>query len=282
MEKRFLRKDGQMVWAWLTVSLVRLPEGVPPLAIAMVEDITERRKLEQQALRAQRMKSIGTLAGGIAHDLNNVLGPIIMSLDLLKMKFPDPDSEELFSIIRASAQHGADMVRQVLSFACGVEGRRMELQIKHLVLQLEKIVNETFLKNIQVRTIIPHNLWTVLGDPTQIHQVLLNLCVNARDAMPTGGALTISAENLTLDAHYAGLKIAIVLTDMTMPIMDGPEMILVLRKMNPAVRIIGASGLSAAGHGAQAASLGVEHFLHKPYTAETLLKTLRQVLSREP
>ena len=108
-------------------------EDNPEEGVCFVLDLTERKKLEQQFLRAQRMESIGTLAGGIAHDLNNVLGPIIMSLDLLKMNFPDPASQELLDIISTSAQRGADMVRQVLSFARGVEGRRMEVQVKHLI-----------------------------------------------------------------------------------------------------------------------------------------------------
>ena len=170
-------------------------------------DITERKRLEQQFLRAQRMESIGTLAGGIAHDLNNSLGPIIMSLDVLESKFPDPDSRELLDIIRTSAQHASNMVRQVLSFGRGVEGPRVEVQIRHLVQEIEKIVNDTFPKNIEVRTNAPRDLWTVVGDPTQLHQVLLNLCVNARDAMPGGGILTISAENISFDAHYAGLNL---------------------------------------------------------------------------
>jgi CheY-like chemotaxis protein len=152
------------------------------------------------------MESIGTLAGGIAHDLNNALSPIITSIDLLKLRFKDKESTELISIIGASAQRGADMVRQVLSFARGVEGKRMELQIRHLVKEMEQIANDTFLKHIHVRTAIPSDLWTVLGDPTQIHQVLLNLCVNARDAMPNGGTLSITAENVTLDPQYAGMN----------------------------------------------------------------------------
>ncbi len=370
------------------------------------------------------MESIGTLAGGIAHDLNNALGPVITSLDLLQMKFTDPDSRELLAIISSSAHRGADMVRQVLSFARGVEGKRMEVQIKHLLQDIEKIVADTFLKNIAVRSKVPRDLWTAQGDPTQLHQVLLNLCVNARDAMPDGGELTISAENRVIDEHYAGLnveadpgpyvflqiedtgtgmpphviekifdpffttkeigkgtglglstslaivkshggfiqvysevgrgtkfkiylparteasseaiaevaaemprghgelilvvddedsvrqitkrtleafgyrvilatdgaeavatyaqrssEIAVILTDMMMPVMDGPSAIRVIRSMNSAVRIIAASGLSANGHVAQVAALGVKHFLPKPYTAETLLKALREILT---
>jgi PAS domain S-box-containing protein len=425
-EKEYIRKDGSRISILVGAAAF---EDNPEEGVCFMLDLTERKKLEQHSLRAQRMESIGTLAGGIAHDLNNTLGPIIMSLDLLKLKFPQPDSQELLAIIGSCAQRGADMVRQVLSFARGVEGRRMDVQIKHLLDEIEKIANDTFSKNIQIRTIIPHDLWTVLGDPTQLHQVLLNLCVNARDAMPNGGALTLSAENLTFDAQYAGSsrnleaktgpyvcihvtdtgtgipttriekifdpffttkelgkgtglglstslailkshggfihvhselakgtkfsvylpaqtetapgasvkqriemprgngelilivddelavreitqqtlkafgyqvvlasdgvegvavyacrgeEIAVVLTDVMMPIMDGAATIQVLRRMNPSVRIIGTSGLSAANPAAQAASLGIKHFLLKPYTAETLLKTLRQALAVEP
>ncbi len=110
-------------------------------------------------------------------------------------------------MIASSAQRGAAMVNQVLSFARGVEGQRVELQLKHIIRDIEKIANDTFLKHIQVQTSIPYDLWTVLGDRTQIHQILLNLCVNARDAMPNGGTLIVSAENLTVDAHYAGLNL---------------------------------------------------------------------------
>jgi len=202
-EKELIRQDGTEVPLLIGAASF---EDKPDEGVCFAVDLTERKRLEQQFLRTQRMESIGTLAGGIAHDLNNTLGPIIMSLDLLKMKFPDPASQDLLAIISSSAQRGADMVRQVLSFARGVEGRRMEVQVKHLVREIEKIANDTFLKNIKIRTIVPHDLWTVTGDPTQLHQVLLNLCVNARDAMPTGGTLTISVENLTLDAQYAGLN----------------------------------------------------------------------------
>ncbi len=124
----------------------------------------------------------------------------------MKRKFPDQESQELLHVISSSAQRGADMVRQVLSFARGVEGQRIEVQVSHLLDDMEKISRDTFPKNIVIKTSAPADLWTVFGDPTQLHQVLLNLCVNARDAMPDGGQLTISAENRELDAHYAGLN----------------------------------------------------------------------------
>ncbi len=423
LEKEYLRKDGTRVPVLIGAATL---EGNAEEGVSFVIDLTERKELEHQFYRAQRMESIGTLAGGIAHDLNNVLSPIIMSLDVLKLSYPDHPSRELLSLISLSAQRGAEMVRQVLSFARGVEGRRMEVQLKHLIQDIEKIATDTFLKQTRVETYVPPGLWTVFGDPTQLHQVLLNLCVNARDAMPQGGRLTISAEHLIVDAHYAahdleakpgpyvvvkvedtgvgiapefldkifdpffttkslgkgtglGLstslgivkshggfirvqselsagttfkvflpahpegsahvttarlaefphgkgelilvvddeapvrtvtqhtletfgyrvlaaadgaeaisiyaahqsEIAAVITDMMMPIMDGRATIATLRKMNPAVRIIAASGLTPEASSAQSTQLGAHEFLAKPFTSETLLKTLRSVLSEK-
>jgi PAS domain S-box-containing protein len=417
-ELRQVRKGGKPVIVSSRWTLLRNEAGEPRSTLVINSDITEHKQLEAQFLRAQRMESIGTLAGGIAHDLNNALGPIITALDLLRMRFPDPESQELLSILSSSAQHGADMVQQVLSFARGVEGRRMEVQVKHLILEIERIVNDTFLKHIQVRLDIAHDLGTVVGDPTQLHQVLLNLCVNARDAMPQGGILTLSAENLHLEANCAkqypeahpgsyiclqvedtgtgmppevlekifdpffttkeigkgtglglptslaiiknhggfmrvqsepgngttfqvyiptpseaplfaaaeiaaelpvgngelilivddeaaisqitqqtletfgyravlasdgaeavsifarqGAEIAAVLTDISMPVIDGATTIQILRQMKPEVRIIAASGLSVDS------TLAVKHFLPKPYTAESLLNVVRQALT---
>ncbi|MEO8451759.1 MAG: PAS domain S-box protein [Gemmatimonadota bacterium] len=405
-------------------TLVRDDTGQPQRVLAINTDLTERKQLEQQYFRAQRLESIGTLAGGIAHDLNNMLAPIIMSVDLLKMTVTDPEDCELLETIGASARRGAEMVSQVLSFARGMEGRRVELGVKHLVHDLEKIVRDTFPKNIHIRTLISRDLWTVLADPTQLHQVLLNLCVNARDAMPAGGTIVITAENVSLDTKFrvmndesqsgphisiqvedgglgiskavlekifdpffttkalgkgTGLglstslaiikghggfirvyseegkgtrfriylpahtapsaptladdlaelprgrgevvlvvddeasirqvarqtletfgyrvlvasdgaealtvfgkhqsEIAVVLTDMMMPGMDGSSTIEKLIEMNPSVRIVAASGLSANGDIAKALGENVKHFLQKPYTAESLLNALRHVLA---
>ena len=413
-------KDGRLIDVSVTASPIRDAHGTVIGVSTFTRDISERKKLEQQFLRAQRMEGIGTLAGGIAHDLNNVLGPIMLSLELLKMSFPDAESQELIGIIEGSARHGSEMVRQVLSFARGVEGQRLEIDVSHLVHDIEKITTDTFLKHIGIRSHLPPDLWRVVGDATQLHQVLLNLCVNARDAMPGGGTLTLAAENITIDTHYAGInldakpgcyvvlrvedsgagiradmlerifdpffttkdvgkgtglglstsmaivkshggfiraysevgrgskfnvyiparteateergvpvtelprghgelvlvvddepavrqitqqtleafgyrvavaadgaeavaiyarrsaEIAVVLTDMMMPVMDGPATIRVLRKMNPSVRIIAASGLDANAHGV---GLGISHFLPKPYAADRLLTTLRQILA---
>ncbi len=389
-------------------------------------DITARKQFEVQFLRAQRMEGIGTLAGGIAHDLNNVFAPIMMSLAVLRMRIPDESTREVLSVIDSSAKHGAEMVRQILSFARGAEGRQIEVQLRHLIPEIEKIANDTFLKSIVVQTEVPTNLWPITGDPTQIHQMLLNLCVNARDAMPNGGTLTLSARNVephelratpafdakpiryirvavsdtgigmtaavaerifdpffttkaigkgtglglstTLalvkghqglirvesqvgkgstfelffpaiapaespSAHaedsefprgdgesillvddessirkitgslleslgyqvftaadgveavqiYAahGHEIAVVLTDMMMPNMDGPTTVRALRHLNPRVRVIAGSGYLPPAMAADARNLGVEHFIEKPYSAETLLALLRKVITRK-
>ncbi len=190
-------------------TLLRGGEDKPSSILSINTDITEHKKLEHQFLRAQRLESIGTLAGGIAHDLNNVLAPISMAIELLKSEVRGERGEELLATLAASAKRGAEMVNQVLSFARGMEGRRVELHVRRLIEDLEKIVRDTFPKNIVFESKVPRSVWTVLGDPTQLHQVLLNLCVNARDAMPEGGRLTISAENVDLDERFAATETAV-------------------------------------------------------------------------
>ena len=424
---RILRPDGSVQWIHERAYPVRDEQGQTVRIVGTAMDITASKNLEEQCLRIQRMESIGTLAGGIAHDLNNVLAPIMMSIELLKMQEKNPMRLSVLTTIEGSAKRGAEMVNQVLSFARGVEGQQLEVQVGHLLREIKKIANETFLKNIHVSCDVPSELWVVKGDPTQLHQVLLNLCVNARDAMPSGGRLSLAASNLMLDEQYAGMNIEakpgphvciqvedsgtgmpqevverifepffttkelgkgtglglsttiaiikshggfvrvysdvgmgtrfhiylpaqtepgavgpeaaepelprgngelvlviddeaavrqitrqtleafgyrvllasegveattiyatrqqeidVVLTDMMMPLMDGPTTIMVLLRMKPELRIIAASGLNANGMVAKATSAGVKHFIPKPYTAETLLKTLREVLTENP
>src|SRR5258706_10097999 len=204
-EFRFLTKDGTVRFIESQGSVIKNEQGEPDKVVIVSRDITEKRKLEQQFLRSQRMESIGTLAGGIAHDLNNVLSPITMALEILKRRFPDSESKPILDTLQSSALRGAGMIRQVLAFARGVEGERMVLQPKHLIEEMGKIASDTFPKSIQIRTEMAKDLWTITGDPTQVHQVLLNLCVNARDAMPNGGVLQMEAENTALDAQYARL-----------------------------------------------------------------------------
>jgi CheY-like chemotaxis protein len=369
------------------------------------------------------MESIGTLAGGIAHDLNNVLSPILMAIDMLQLKATDEASKKWFDVLRTNAERGGNMVRQVLSFARGVEGERVALQPKHLIKEIVKILRETLPKSIEISFQIPGDLWIISADATQMHQVLMNLCVNARDAMPEGGAISIKAENVFVDENYARMhleakpgrfvmitvsdtgpgmspeiqsrifepffttkemtkgtglglstaltivkshggfinvysdlhkgsqftlylpavdmpgaadaaalqtdfplgngelvlvvddeesireitrgtletfgynvltaadgtealalyadkknEIAVVLTDIVMPFMDGPATIRALQRMNPSVRIIAASGLGVGQRAGEGPLEGVSIFLNKPYTAEKLLNALAQVL----
>ncbi len=422
-ELQAMSKDGATRTFEYSWTLLRDPQQRPRAILTIGTDVTERKQLEQQFLRAQRLESIGTLAGGIAHDLNNVLAPILMGIGYLKMDETNAERLETLNTIEASAERGADMVRQVLSFARGVEGRRLEVPIGQVVRDVEKMANETFLKGIRVEAVVPPDVWAVIGDVTQLHQVLVNLCVNARDAMPRGGRLRMSVQNLLVDEHYADLaieatpgpyvliqvddtgsgmpkavidrifepffttketgkgtglglstslaivkshagfmrvysepgrgttfkiylpalvstgpshgevvvdeqprgrnelvlviddedavrritqrtleahgyrvllaidgadgvakfagrkgEVAAVITDMMMPVMDGPATIQVLRKLSPAVRIIAASGLNAEGRSLQAAALGVTHVLSKPYTSGALLRELRSVI----
>jgi two-component system, cell cycle sensor histidine kinase and response regulator CckA len=177
------------------------------LFTVIIRDITEKKRLESQLLRSQRMESIGTLAGGIAHDLNNVLSPILTATELLQMRTADEGMLRLLNIIQTNAQRGGEMIRQVLSFARGMEGDYSQLQPNHLIREIVKILSDIFPKNIEISFSINPNLWYVHGDATQLHQVLMNLCVNARDAMPEGGKLRIEAENIEVDEHYARMNV---------------------------------------------------------------------------
>jgi PAS domain S-box-containing protein len=420
---RQLRRDGAEIMVESRWTLVRDDQGAPTSILVINTDITEKKGMEAQFLRAQRMESIGTLAGGIAHDLNNVLSPILMAIDMLQLKATDEATKKWLEVLRANAERGGDMVRQVLSFARGVEGERVALQPKHLIKEIVKILRETLPKSIEINYQLPDDLWIISADATQMHQVLMNLCVNARDAMPEGGAISIKAENILVDENYARIhieakpgrfvlvtvsdtgpgmspeiqsrifepffttkemskgtglglstaltivkshggfmnvyselhkgsqfalylpaldaprrteagalqtdlplgngelilvvddeesireitrgtletfgytvltasdgteavglyadrknEIAVVLTDMMMPFMDGPATIRALRKMNPEIKIIAASGLTAVHKPGEASLEGVRLFLSKPYTAEKLLKALAQVL----
>jgi two-component system sensor kinase len=183
-------------------TLVRDDLGHPRSLLVVNTNITEKKKIEARFLRAQRMESIGTLAGGIAHDLNNVLAPILMAVDMLKRPLPEKSRPQMLTTIQTSAERGAEMVRQILSFARGVEGQRVMVQVKHLIRDLEKVLGSTLPKSIVVETDLPRDVWVVKGDATQLYQVLMNLCVNARDAMPQGGKLTIAVEQKVVDEPF--------------------------------------------------------------------------------
>ena len=424
IEHRLLMADGRIKFVEERWQVARNGQGQPGRAIGTCQDISERRQLEQQYLRAQRVESIGALAGGIAHDLNNVLAPILLSIGLLNHDEHDAERLETLATIEASAKRGAAMVGRVLSFARGAEGRREQLQVPPLIRDLATIVRDTFPKNITFEDRLSPDLWSLQADATQLHQVLLNLCVNARDAMPAGGKITLTAKNIVIDETRATLNvdarsgpyvtigvedtgsgipteiidkifdpffttkeigkgtglglatsmaivtghrgfihvdsvpgtgtrfevylpaqttpanrltplpavihprgkgetvlvvddesairqvarrtleafgyrvllagdgaeaialyahqqadIAVVLTDMMMPLMDGTATIQALVRLNPQVRIIAASGLATGAKAAGAAAARVMSFLHKPYTAETLLSAVKAALA---
>jgi len=206
IEYRFLSEDGSERTIDSKGSVIRDTDGTISSVVVVSRDVTEEKKLEAQFLRAQRMESIGTLAGGIAHDLNNVLAPIMMAIELLRNKISDPAGLRIVSTIESAAKRGSDIVKQVLAFGRGVKGDRILVQLKHVVNEVVKISGGTFPKSISIKKDIPRDLWTVSADPTQMHQVLLNMLVNARDAMPGGGTLRISAENVTLDKNYSRMQ----------------------------------------------------------------------------
>ncbi len=406
-------------------TLVRNEQGDPQSYLVVNTDITEKKHLEAQFLRSQRMESIGTLACGIAHDLNNVLSPMLMSVQVLQRRYQDEESQRWLTALRENAERGASLIKQLLLFARGTETDKLPLQPRHLIKEVIRILRDTLPKSIGIRFFIPDNLWTVAADPTQIHQVLMNLCVNSRDAMPGGGTLTLKAENVMIDEGYpsmrpkaqtgrfvlvavgdtgegipaenldrifepffttkeigkgtglglstvAGIveghggflnvyseagrgsrfdvylpaietvepsetmhtrvdlpkgngehvlvvddedvirtvtkmtleqfnyrvstaadgaeaiavykkgkeKIAVVITDMMMPVMDGAELVRSLVKLNPRVAVISASGLLEAQGANRIHSSAVKASLSKPFTAETLLTTLARVLDK--
>ena len=422
-ELQQVAKDRQELVIESRWSLLRDRDGQPKSIIAIHTDVSELRRIEVQFMRAQRMESLGILAGGIAHDLNNILTPIMLSIDMLKHMATEPHTRSILETIEMSARRGSDIVQQVLSFARGMEGQRIVIQPKYLLKDIEHIVTDTFPNDIRLQLSLPHDTWTILGDPTQVQQVLLNLCVNARDAMPNGGTLSISAENCVADEQYVAMnrqakpgayvaitvtdvgvgispeivgkifepffttkevgkgtglglssvkaivknhdgfinvysepgrgttfkvylpaqttavditeegmaevslprgsgelilvvddetsilsitsetlqtygynvvtacngaeavaiyaqqkkKIAIILTDLSMPVMDGRATIYALLKINPKAKIIAMSGMDEAESVAKASTAGIKYFISKPYTAATLLKTLRTI-----
>jgi PAS domain S-box-containing protein len=200
-----IAKNGKILVVESRWTLMRDESGNPQSILTVSTDITEKKQLEAQFLRAQRMESLGTLASGVAHDFNNLLTPILAAAQLLPLKLPKLDERDryLFSLIEDSAKRGADLVKQILAFARGVEGKKLPLQVRHLLAEVLQVARQTFPKTIEIRTDIPAtDLWTVSADATQLHQVFMNLCVNARDAMPNGGRLGLAAENQLVDEAF--------------------------------------------------------------------------------
>jgi nitrogen-specific signal transduction histidine kinase/FixJ family two-component response regulator len=180
-------------------------EGVPRGILTINVDVTERKQLEAKFLRTQRLESIGMLAGGIAHDLNNLVGPILMAVQILRGKIKEADTEDILRLIDSGARRAIDVVQQVLAFSRGTSGTKIPLQPKHLLREMHDMARGSFPPSIDFCLNYPAKLPLVLGDATQLHQVIMNLCVNARDAMPKGGSLVLKAEEVTIDEAYAAM-----------------------------------------------------------------------------
>lgn len=176
--------------------LIRDDHGAPELIVVVDSDLANRRQLEGEVLRAQRVESIGALTSGIAHDLNNILAPIVIGSEMLQLHQLPRESKEILGHISKCAQRGAEVVKQVLTFIRGAEERNGPLNLIPIIRDVSQFAATTFPRNIEVTWEAPPDLWLTKGNATQIHQVLLNLCINARDAMPHGGRLRVLGENV--------------------------------------------------------------------------------------
>ncbi len=214
------KPDGSEINIESEWTLIREKKGKSESVYVVDSDVTERKKLESQFLRAQRMENLGMVAGGIAHDLNNILGPIMLSIQIARKQTGEKDILRLLDAIETSAKRGSEIVKQILGFASGKEGTRGILRPDKLISEIANFLKETFPKTIRIEQKVSRQPWQITANSTHLHQVLLNLCINARDAMPHGGALTLSAENQMLDAHYAYLSPGL---------MPGPYVILTVR-----------------------------------------------------
>jgi len=157
-------------------------------------------------LLAKRMETLGSLACGIVHDLNNVLTPILLGIETLKPELESQQGRRVLAMMESNARKIADLADQVLAFARGIEGRRASVNLAHLIHDVERTARETFTSAIETQTAVTSGLWPISADPTQIHQVLLNLAVNARDAMANGGRLSLSAQNIMVSRDPAGTQ----------------------------------------------------------------------------
>ncbi|MCC6234673.1 MAG: response regulator, partial [Verrucomicrobiales bacterium] len=191
---------GEPIVVESRATLIRDLHAQPHQVLFINTDITERKRLQDQFLRAQRRESIGALAGGMAHDLNNALSPILMGIQMLKARAGDDAMRRMLAIMESNTQRGAGMVRQVLLFSRGQEAVTGPVHLPALLRELEAVLRQSFPPAIEIIVLAPADLWTLQGNPTQLQQILLNLCLNARDAMPSGGRLTLAGDNADLTA----------------------------------------------------------------------------------
>ncbi|MFM8365413.1 MAG: ATP-binding protein [Verrucomicrobiota bacterium] len=183
--------------------LLRDQSGKPQSILLINEDAAESRLLEEERLRAQRQECIGTLAGGIAHDLNNILQPISIAIDLFRARLVDGESEEILGMVDSNLRRATELVRQILTFTSGVHTERQPVEISHLFKDVANFIRQAFPKTIRFDVSVPEKIERILADRTQMEQVLLNLCLNARDAMLEGGTLRLEAEEFLVDEAFA-------------------------------------------------------------------------------
>ena len=207
-ELGLLTREGKSITVASHWYLVAAATGASRSILTIDADITQYKLLERQFLHAQRLENLGTLASGIAHDLNNILTPIVAITELLPLRLKNLDerTERLLATLAENSKRGRELVAQILTFARGGAGEHTILQPRHLLAEVLQIARQTFPRSIEISLQIESSdLWTLSADATQLHQVLINLCVNARDAMPEGGELTIMAENIILSDTYPKL-----------------------------------------------------------------------------
>lgn len=202
-ELTFKRKNGGRFPAIVSPSWVKDKEGNIISYFALVKDITERKRLEEQLLHSQKMDAIGQLTAGIAHDFNNMLTAINGFAELMQMEMAtdDPHQESITKILR-SGRRAADLVQQLLAFSRKQVIEPRIININDTVGKMDKMLQRIIGENIELKTMLASDLWEINMDPLQLEQVIINLAVNARDAMPQGGCLTIETTNVVLDDDY--------------------------------------------------------------------------------
>ncbi len=197
-EVRMRKKSGEPFW----VLVLAVPLGEDRI-LGYCIDVTDRRELEAQLLRNQRLESVGRLASGIAHDINNILAPVLAAPTLLREGVKEPELREVIDSVEVSARRATAIVRQLLTFGRGEASQRLPMSLRPLLKEMIKLMRETFPRNIEIRSEFPGDYLYVNADPTQMHQLVMNLCVNARDAMPEGGLLTLRLEETSVSPAQA-------------------------------------------------------------------------------
>ena len=202
-EFRQFTKSGDQIRTECHWRLIRDNKDEAHSYLFINTDVTEKKQLEEQIYRTQRMESILTLASGIAHDLNNVLAPILLATRILHMRLQDDDSRQLIETLQRSAERGADLIRQVLTYARGASGDKNPVVIEPLISEIVGIFSDTMPRSIRFELKCANQHSLVLGDGTQLYQVLMNLCVNAKDSMPDGGVITITTRDVHLQDQFS-------------------------------------------------------------------------------